>query len=149
MVSLMCDGKRWENLFECWKILFWPANGVQSTQLLVKIHNSDPFTNFMYFFIDNVNDNLDDLELFQLIYEKDTSQNNDLWFQINIFTYQPSKPIHKNNDKYGWNAKSLTWAWWLWHFCKTIGIPLLYPSKCFCRQKLLFHCGLICQDTLL
>ena len=46
---------------------------MQSTCLLVEIHNSDPVTNILCFFIYNVNDNLDDLhdlELFQLMNEK-------------------------------------------------------------------------------
>ena len=69
----ICDGKRRENLFKQCKRWFWPANIVQSTCLLVEIHNSDPVTNILCFFIYNVNDNLDDLhdlELFQLMNKK-------------------------------------------------------------------------------
>ena len=46
---------------------------MQNTGSLVEIHNSDPVTNLLCFFIYNVNDNLDDLddlELFQLMNEK-------------------------------------------------------------------------------
>ena len=35
----VCNGKRCKNLFQRWKKLFWPENGMQSTHLLVKIHN--------------------------------------------------------------------------------------------------------------
>ena len=37
--SVLCR-KRWKNLFNCWKRLFRPTNGMGSTCLLVKIHNS-------------------------------------------------------------------------------------------------------------
>ena len=32
-----------ENLLQCWKKWFWPANSMRSTHLLVKIHNACPF----------------------------------------------------------------------------------------------------------
>ena len=44
--------KRWKNMGKHWKRLFWPANSVQSTRLLVEIHNNNMYVNvFLFFFL--------------------------------------------------------------------------------------------------